>query len=495
MRAGHRHLHRLRAVAFVLIALLHRGERPRGFPRPPCWVAMALLLAAHGAGTASRSYAGLRDDHQRPAADHRACVGFSMAALIAADAQRRAVAAAGRERVLDPAGGSGVWLLRCRLPSWSIRWAPRCSASATRSSSPCRILATLTAVNLVIVAMLPAVRTQGATGFATLALPIAARARASRSSRSALAGQLRPLRWTRWRSLWPRAGCVSDPLATLPCEQTFEGGIDGTDDDDRLRRATLASARATHAHAGRHAGRGQPSYAARRRIAAIARGEPPGRTRARRAYFTAVVRRRVVAAARGARQPHGSWLTAWSRTSCSAGRDAEAIWRRARSGAGATRCRRAARGVPAQAVRLSSARAREQHVAARRSSTQSALVVELAVRSARSPRRPPAPACPRTSRARRRRARLRVSAGKVRGDQCPRPCRASAFASAAPPERSCRSSRASRQSASPAARPRSTASASSQRRRRGRRRAPSSTNGRASARSTPDAAAARARAC
>lgn len=142
-------------IGFALISLLHRGERPRNFPKAYVWAVMAGLVAFMGWDGIS-SYSGLRATTNDLRLITGLGVGFSAAALVVPMLNDESWRVSGPGRVLDPPDRFWAWLVAIPA-SWLLidfvglrlgLFFPVLIAVA--------ILFTLTAVNLVIVSMFPA---------------------------------------------------------------------------------------------------------------------------------------------------------------------------------------------------------------------------------------------------------------------------------------------------------------------------------------------------
>ena len=125
-------------VAFAVIALVHHGERPKGFPRPYVWAVMAVLLALL-AWDGVTSYGSLRETTNAMRLFTGLGVGFSAAVLVYPMIQDVLWRRASNNRVLDPGWRFGVWAGAIPLTfaavwylghRWAlgIRWQWRCAS-------------------------------------------------------------------------------------------------------------------------------------------------------------------------------------------------------------------------------------------------------------------------------------------------------------------------------------------------------------------------------
>ncbi len=144
-----------------MISLVHRGERPREFPAPAGWVAIGLMIGAMGIDGVS-SYAGFATTTNDLRLITGLLAGYAIAAMLAPMLNDEFWRTGSRERVLDPAWRLLVWLATVPV-AFVVDPLRRAAARRrlSRSWSRRRIIATLTAVNLVMVCLAAAVRAQG----------------------------------------------------------------------------------------------------------------------------------------------------------------------------------------------------------------------------------------------------------------------------------------------------------------------------------------------
>lgn len=175
-------------VSFLVIALVHKGERPRGFPRWHVWAFMGgLLLAMAWDGVSS--YAALRQTTNAIRLFTGLGVGYSAAAIVFAMLQDELWVTPTGTRVLDPAWRFGVWIASIAACFALVWWAgPFIGVVYPVLVAGC-IVATLTAINLAIVAMFPAFDRR-AVSLSDLVVPVAI-AVAVAFAEIALAGRLR----------------------------------------------------------------------------------------------------------------------------------------------------------------------------------------------------------------------------------------------------------------------------------------------------------------
>jgi uncharacterized membrane protein len=142
-------------IALAIISAAHRGERPRGFPRAHVWATMGLALAFMGWDGVT-SYAGLRETTNALRLLTGLGVGFSAAALVVPMLNDELWKVPGVGRVLDPTWRYGVWVAGIPLGFVTVGAIGPRLGIAFPLLIAMSIVATLTAINMVIVAMLPA---------------------------------------------------------------------------------------------------------------------------------------------------------------------------------------------------------------------------------------------------------------------------------------------------------------------------------------------------
>jgi len=141
-------------AAFCLVALLHRGERPTGFPHWRVWVVMGLYLGAMGIDGVS-SYAGLRVTSNELRLLTGLGVGIAAATVVYPMLQDELWRRANAIRLLDPLYRFWAWV--ALLPAmYAVVWCggPFLGVGYPLLVAAC-IVFTLAAINLVIVGLLP----------------------------------------------------------------------------------------------------------------------------------------------------------------------------------------------------------------------------------------------------------------------------------------------------------------------------------------------------
>jgi len=175
-------------VSMAVVALVHRGERPRGFPKWPVWAlmgAMVTLMAWDGV----TSYAGMRVTSNELRLFTGLGTGFSAAVVVFPMLQDELWVRSGRGRVLDPVWRLAVWCAAVPATYALIWWAAPLFGVLYPVVVALCIVFTLSAINLVMVAMLPAFDRKAAS-FSAILVP-AAIAVALSFAEMAVAGYLR----------------------------------------------------------------------------------------------------------------------------------------------------------------------------------------------------------------------------------------------------------------------------------------------------------------
>ena len=141
-------------VSLALISALHRGSRPREFPSVAGWIAIALMIGAMGIDGVS-SYAGWRATTNDLRLITGLLAGYAIAAMLAPMLNDVVWRTGSRERVLDPVWRLLVWLATVPVAFVAIRFVLPLLGIGYPLLVAAMILATLTAVNLVMVSILP----------------------------------------------------------------------------------------------------------------------------------------------------------------------------------------------------------------------------------------------------------------------------------------------------------------------------------------------------
>ena len=142
-------------VSLALISFLHRSRRPRGFPAVPGWIAIGLMIAAMGWDGVS-SYAGFRTTTNDLRLLTGLAAGFAIAAILAPMLNDELWRTGTSERVLSRSWRLGTWLAAVPITFVLVRWGGPLLGVGYPLLVAVAVLATLTAVNLVIVCLTPA---------------------------------------------------------------------------------------------------------------------------------------------------------------------------------------------------------------------------------------------------------------------------------------------------------------------------------------------------
>jgi len=141
-------------ISLVVVAALHRGERPREFPPLRVWAILALLVAAMGWDGVT-SYAGLRDSNNLLRLVTGLGTGYAVGVVLVPMLNDELWSRSGTGRVLGSLRGLAVWLVTLPLATAALWWgAPLLGAVYPLAVALC-IVVTLALVNLVLVGMLP----------------------------------------------------------------------------------------------------------------------------------------------------------------------------------------------------------------------------------------------------------------------------------------------------------------------------------------------------
>jgi uncharacterized membrane protein len=141
-------------ISLIVISLVHRGSRPREFPAPAGWVAIALMIAAMGFDGVS-SYAGLRATTNELRLITGLLAGYAIAAMLTPMLNDEFWRRGSRERVLDPSWRLLAWLGTVPVAYVVIFYGAPLLGVAYPLLVVATIVATLTAVNLVLVCLTP----------------------------------------------------------------------------------------------------------------------------------------------------------------------------------------------------------------------------------------------------------------------------------------------------------------------------------------------------
>jgi uncharacterized membrane protein len=140
--------------SLILISWFHRGSRPREFPAPPGWVAVALMIGAMGFDGVS-SYAGFRTTTNDLRLITGLLAGYAIGALLTPMLNDVLWRRGSRERVLDPMWRLLAWLATVPVAFVAIRYGAPLLGIGYPLLVAATIVITLTAVNLVMVCLTP----------------------------------------------------------------------------------------------------------------------------------------------------------------------------------------------------------------------------------------------------------------------------------------------------------------------------------------------------
>jgi len=141
-------------LSLAIIAALHRPERPRGMPTRTGWIAIPLMIGAM-ALDGGTEYAGLRGTTNELRLITGLLAGFAVGALLAPMLNDELWRSSARSKVLDTPWRFAVWIAAVPIAYAVIYWVLPLLGIGYPILVALAIVAALTAVNLVIVAMLP----------------------------------------------------------------------------------------------------------------------------------------------------------------------------------------------------------------------------------------------------------------------------------------------------------------------------------------------------
>lgn len=141
-------------VALAAIVLLHRPDRPRGFPSPRTWLVLAAFVGAM-AYDGVTSYAGLRTTTNDIRLLTGLMAGFAAAGLLAPILNDELWRESQPSRVLDPAWRLVAWVALLPASFVAARWGAGYLGVGYPLLVTACIFATFSAINLAIVSMLP----------------------------------------------------------------------------------------------------------------------------------------------------------------------------------------------------------------------------------------------------------------------------------------------------------------------------------------------------
>ncbi len=141
-------------ISLVFISAIHRRSRPREFPAPPGWIAIALMIGAMGIDGVS-SYAGFRTTTNDLRLITGLLAGYAIAALLTPMLNDELWRTGSKERVLDPPWRLLAWLGTVPVAFVAIRYGAPWLGIGYPLIVAATIVITLTSVNLVMVCLMP----------------------------------------------------------------------------------------------------------------------------------------------------------------------------------------------------------------------------------------------------------------------------------------------------------------------------------------------------
>jgi uncharacterized membrane protein len=141
-------------LSLLLIAILHRGSRPRGMPSPAGWIAMALMVGTM-AFDGVTEYMGVRATTNELRLITGLLTGFAIGALITPMINDELWKNSSPERVLGTPWKLAVWLAAVPVAYAVVYWGLPLLGVVYPILVAVAIVGTLTAVNLVMVCTLP----------------------------------------------------------------------------------------------------------------------------------------------------------------------------------------------------------------------------------------------------------------------------------------------------------------------------------------------------
>jgi uncharacterized membrane protein len=158
-------------LSLAMIAAVHRGSRPRGFPTRAGWVAIALMIGAMAIDGVTE-YSGLRPTTNELRLITGLLAGYAIGALIAPMINDELWRGGSRERVLNTPWRLAIWIASVPVAYAAVYWALPLLGVGYPILVAVAIVAALVAVNLIMVCMLPVFERRADTWRQTIA-PIA----------------------------------------------------------------------------------------------------------------------------------------------------------------------------------------------------------------------------------------------------------------------------------------------------------------------------------
>jgi uncharacterized membrane protein len=141
-------------ISLAVISALHRGRRPREFPPRMTWIAIALMIGAMGLDGVTE-YSGLRTTTNELRLITGLLAGFAIGAIVTPMLNDELWRESAREHVLDTSEKLLVWLAAVPVSYAVIYWLLPFLGVGYPLLIAVAIVGALTAINLVMVCMLP----------------------------------------------------------------------------------------------------------------------------------------------------------------------------------------------------------------------------------------------------------------------------------------------------------------------------------------------------
>jgi uncharacterized membrane protein len=158
-------------ISLAIIAALHRGSRPRGLPTPSGWVVIALMVGAMALDGVTE-YSGMRPTTNELRLITGLLAGFAIGAVIAPMINDELWRSGSPEHVLNTPRRLAIWVAAVPVAYVVVYWGLPLLGIGFPILVAVAIIATLAAVNLIMVSMLPVFERQADSVRQTLA-PIA----------------------------------------------------------------------------------------------------------------------------------------------------------------------------------------------------------------------------------------------------------------------------------------------------------------------------------
>ncbi len=141
-------------LSLLLVSILHRRSRPRGFPTTGGWIVILLMIGAMGLDGVT-SYSGLRTTTNDLRLATGLLAGFAIGALLSPMLDDVVWRTGSPESVLSPAWRLGAWFLGVPVAFFVVRDLLPLLGVGYPVLMSFAIWGTLIAVNLVMVCLLP----------------------------------------------------------------------------------------------------------------------------------------------------------------------------------------------------------------------------------------------------------------------------------------------------------------------------------------------------